>query len=75
MADKKKMFDFAQLTREVAEKKNDERAAKCGYDLLMGLARGDADERAKAWKDWLEDDSGSETTCERDGVWVPAVPL
>ena len=68
---------YASLIREVSVKKNDERAAKCGYDLLMGLAKGDVDDRAVAWYDWLQDSDGpSGTTQEqRDGAWVPAIPV
>ena len=73
----KNYVGYASLVREVAQKQGDERGAKCGYDLLMGLAKGDVDDRAEVWQDWLDNPDGpaGHTQANRDGVWVPAIPL
>ena len=70
---KQEVQEFAALVRQISEEKGDERASKCGYDLLMGLAKGDATYRFRAWKEWLVSNFADETTTERDGAWVPAI--
>lgn len=71
------MEKYADIVRRVSQEVNDERAAKCGYDLLKGLERGDAKKRAQAWKRYLQEckDGEGHTDTERDGVWVPAIPI
>jgi hypothetical protein len=49
------MEKYADIVRRVSQEVNDERAAKCGYDLLKGLERGDAKKRAQAWKRYLQE--------------------
>ena len=68
---------YAMLIREVAQKQDDERASKCGYDLLIGLASGDVDDRVRAWRAWLDapDSPAGHVQEQRDGVWVPAIPM
>ena len=69
--------EFANLVKTVAQNAGDERGAKCGYDLLMGLEQGDVEDRARAWIGWLRDKNRGDATTEteRNGVWVPAIPL
>ena len=76
-----KFKKYADLIRRISEEKeDDERASKCGYDIMMGLTSDietyNDEARAKAWEDWLEQDP--DEPCddeERDGVWVPAIPM
>jgi len=65
---------YARLIVSVAREKGDERASKLGYDLFMGMVKGDSEKRYDAWIGYLKeiDDHIDE---ERDGVWVPAIPL
>ena len=73
-----KFAKYAFLVRRVARKVNDERASKCGYDIMMGLSKGDVEDRVEAWEDFLKDypnGIGCSTQAERDGAWVPAIPL
>lgn len=68
------LLKAANQLQLIATTISDERASKFGYDMLHGLIEGDADERYDAWIDWMEDpDMGCDT--ERNGVWVPAIPL
>lgn len=69
-----KMRKYATLVREVATQKGDERASKCGYDLFCGLATGNAEKRYDAWIRFLKE-KDDHTDSNRDGVWVPAIPL
>lgn len=71
------MKNYADLIKKVAQEVNDERASKCGYDLMMGLQKGNHKDRAKAWERYLVEVKNNEGHCdeERDGVWVPAIPL
>lgn len=72
----KKSFHYARLIREVTKSRGDERAAKCGYDLMCGLEEGNADDRARAWKYYLKQPAdGPQTDGLRNGVWVPAIFL
>jgi hypothetical protein len=66
-------FIYADVVRRVAFCLGDERASKCGYDLLMGLVDGDAMKRAQAWERAMADKKYT-VTQERNGVWVPATP-
>ena len=69
-------IDCANLVRSIALEFGDERASKCGYDLLMGMSNGTYKKRKKAWEDYLkEGKDGCHTETERDGVWVPAIAL
>ena len=75
---KKKLLKYAAVIRQVAHEHGDERSSKCGYDLMMGLVNGNAEDRFRAWKGWLENGGAgarTSTTEQRDGCWVPAVPL
>ena len=68
---------YADLVKAVALKCGEERGSKCGYDLLKGLAQGDVELRAQAWRDFLQDypnGVGASAETERDGVWVPVIP-
>ena len=65
----------AALIAAVAKEKGEERAAKCGYDLMQGLVKGDDQERAEAWSHCLKQPTGCGIDAERDGVWVPAIPV
>lgn len=67
-----KAKEYAELIKEVFLEKADKKAAKCGYDLMCGIDEGNADERAKAWRDSL---NGNDNNEERNGIWVPAIPL
>lgn len=55
--------------------KDNETAAKAGYDLLMGLNKGDIDARFKAWVRYIKEVENNEphVDSQRDGVWVPAI--
>lgn len=68
---------YAVLIQKVSQEISDERGSKCGYDLMMGLVAGNHGDRAKAWEDYLEQHKTKQghTDTERDGVWVPAIPL
>lgn len=65
---------YAELIKRVAREKGDERSSKCGYDLFMGIVKGDSKKRYDAWIDYLKE-VDSHTDEERDGVWVPAMSL
>ena len=74
---RKKFKLYANLIKKVAVEKNDERASKCGYDILMGLAGedgGKVKDRVKAWERFLTEKTMHNEE-ERNGVWVPAIPL
>lgn len=75
---KKEVYEnYALLVRKVSNAAGHERAEKCGYDLLMGLAKGDHKDRAGAWEIYLHEvrhDQGH-TDELRDGCWIPAVPI
>jgi hypothetical protein len=66
---KPQMLKYANLIKRISQERTAERAEKCGYDLFMGLSQGDAEKRYEAWIDYLNTDT------QRDGVWVPAIPL
>lgn len=70
----KNCLKYTKLIARVAREKGDERSSKCGYDLMMGLVKGDSEDRYDAWIRYLgeKDDHTDE---ERDGIWVPAIPL
>ena len=65
--------ETANLMANIATQRSEERAAKCGYDIMHGLLEGNYQERYDVWVDWFKGDD--ETTEERNGVWVPAIPL
>jgi hypothetical protein len=74
----KKYAKCAELVKQVAMIAGNERSSKCGYDLFMGLEKGDIDKRLKVWTIYIEDKKAGKTDfidVERDGVWVPAIPL
>ncbi len=74
----KKYAECAEIVKRVAMIAGDERSSKCGYDLFMGLEKGDIDKRLKVWMIYIEDKKAGKTDFideERDGVWVPAIPL
>lgn len=78
LANKNKYLNCAELIRYVSQNMGDERGAKCGYDLMIGLNKGDMSDRFFSWKTRLvevEQGETSFTDAERDGVWVPAIPL
>jgi len=67
---------YAALIRDVARTASEERAAKCGFDLMCGLAAGDSDKRENSWKAYLVNYVKGQSITEeeeRDGVWVPAI--
>lgn len=79
---------FAALLSQIAQNVSDERAAKFGYDILNGIAEGNVIDRYEAWVDWwkprqkhLEQHGNltnfviDECDAERNGVWVPAIPM
>jgi hypothetical protein len=68
---------YASLIRSVAQQCSEERGCKCGHDLMMGLVKGDHHARALAWEGYLTEVKNNEghTDAERDGAWVPAIPL
>ena len=70
-------IDLAFLTREISLKLGDERGAKCGYDLLLGLSKGDVEQRKQAWLRYLKEVANGQPHSDeiRDGVWVPAIQL
>lgn len=72
-----KYKSYAALIKEVATTVSEERASKCGYDLMMGLSLGTDEKRAKAWRDYIVERKNEKELNEelRDGVWVPAIPL
>ena len=74
---KKQIQKYADLIRKVCLEVNDERGSKCGYDLMMGMTKYDANLRAKAWEEFLKEHAGGDNVDsvdeERDGVWVPAI--
>lgn len=76
-------ISYANLIKEVSIRLGDEKGSKCGYDLFMGLICEDPkksiNKRYKAWKDLLieieKDPNCGRREEERDGVWVPSIPL
>ena len=71
-----KYIEYANLIKDTAFKYGDERASKCGYDLMIGLHKGNDAQRAEAWARYFnEDKDGSHTDEEREGCWCPAIPL
>lgn len=74
---RKAAHSYAELIKNVALELGDERASKCGYDLMMGLSLGTDEKRAKAWRDYIVERKNENESNEelRDGVWVPAIPL
>lgn len=73
---RKKFKLYADLIQRVATQKNNERASKCGYDIFMGLA-GEGKkvkDRVNAWERFLKEKTMHNEE-ERNGVWVPAIPL
>ncbi len=68
------MVKYAEMVRKVSETMSPQRAEKCGYDLLMGLAKNDAEDRYKAWQRYMDEpEDGGHVDEERDGCWVPAI--
>jgi len=69
--------EYAELIKRVSEIVGAERAEKCGYDLMMGLDKGDVSDRKKAWERYLEEVKNNESNTDelRDDVWVPEIPL
>jgi hypothetical protein len=73
---KNKARSYACLIAVVAKDKGEERAATCGYDLMRGIVEGDDKKRAAAWAAWLKQPEGAVKIQEqRDGVWVPSIPI
>jgi hypothetical protein len=68
---------YARLIRSVAQHCTEERGCKCGHDLIMGLVKGDHLDRALAWERYLKEvkNNTGHTETNRDGAWVPAIPL
>ena len=62
---------YAELIKTVALKKGEERGCKCGFDLMMGIHKGDLKKRVEAWEGYLESEAWAEE--DRDGIWVPAI--
>jgi hypothetical protein len=73
---KKVIKGYAELIYKISHLVGDERSAKCGYDLFMGLADGTHKKRAKAWNRYIDEclNDSDHVDTERDGVWVPAIP-
>lgn len=73
----KDLKKYADLVAFVSTYVGDERGSKCGYDLLRGLEKGDAPDRYEAWIGYINEVKKKEghTDTERDGVWVPAIPV
>lgn len=68
---------YAELVAFIAAYTGEERASKCGYDLLRGIEKGNAEDRYQAWICYIKEIKNKEghTDTERDGVWVPAIPV
>lgn len=67
---------YSDLVKRVALKAGDERASKCGFDLLNSIDdRKMLDKKLSAWERYLlEFETGvGQIDTERDGVWVPAI--
>jgi len=73
----KKFNECAALIREVAQTVNDERASKCGYDLMLALKTDSVDDYMVAWRRYIKEHKSNEphNDEQRNGVWVPAIPL
>jgi len=61
----------ATLIKRVGIEKCDERAAKCGRDIMLGLADGTHCKRYNAWMSWINNKS-LDMDC-RDGMIVPKI--
>lgn len=70
------MDDMASIVKHLASVLHDDaRAAKAGYDLLMGVQTSTAHLRYKAWVRYIKEEENKEHHTDelRDGVWVPAI--
>lgn len=70
-------LEIANLVKLVSQTINDERAAKCAYDCLMQWNDGHLGDTILAWHRHLKEHKNNQghTDTERNGVWVPAIPL
>jgi len=68
---------IATLIKKVAQELGDERASKCAYDCLLQENNGQLKETVAAWEGYIVDKKTNNgvTETERNGVWVPAIPL
>lgn len=68
---------MADLIQRVEKQAGNERASKCGYDLMHAINDGTTGDIRKVWERFLAEKSRGEghTDTERHGVWVPAIPL
>lgn len=68
---------MAVLIKRVALQAGDERASKCGYDLMHAINDGTSGDIRKAWERFLEEEIRGEVhiDTERHGAWVPSVAL
>ena len=72
-----KRIELADLIKRVALEVNDERASKCAYDCLLQWEQGHLSETMKVWEKFILDHKNNlpQTQTQRNGVWVPAIPL
>ena len=63
----------AELVRDIALEFGDERASKCGYDLLNGMANGSFKKRFNAWVDYLKEGKNGSHTDEQIDNDQPAI--
>jgi hypothetical protein len=73
---------IAKLVRKVAvSDAPDFKAGMCAFDCLLQWDQGGKkllDETIKVWEQRLKDISDGETSftdAERNGIWVPSIPL
>ncbi len=75
--DKQYRKAITDLVRQISLEISDERASKCAYDCLMQWDSGYLDETILAWQGYIQEVKSKSGHCEtqRNGVWVPAIPL
>lgn len=70
-------IEIAELIKEVDINCGSERAAKCAYDCLYQWEAGQLKETMDVWKSYIIEhkNKSGHTETERNGIWVPAIPL
>jgi hypothetical protein len=66
-----------QLLGDIRLNFNSERASFMGQDIINGIIEGNVGDRLEVWENWYKNakSNTSVTEEERNGIWVPAIPL
>lgn len=72
-----KQKELAILVKRVSLELNFERGAVCAHDCLMQWDDGRLEETMKAWERYLDEVKNDQphSDTNRNGAWVPAIPL